>query len=703
MAEGGQRIAFHRSLAGRLLLWAVLPMFAVNAAIIALGGVSRFAALREAAERSLEDGASLAAARIEDANNNAANLARTLADAQTAGLFGRRQQSLALLAIVLEQTPWARACFYAYEPDADGQDRAAATMGVPAAALAGEGRFVPRWLRDPTRAGAIRLEAMENIDASPGYLRARREHARSGGAARVVVDARDEGGERLVDFLAPISLDGVFLGVAGVERALGDFEALLEDASADGRTMAFLLSPDGRVIAVAGAESATLRGMEIRASPRSAIFRRMLDADAGATTLERVVDPVTEESTYFVSAPIAEGGWRLALARPTAVITDPIRDEIARLGLLGLGGLGVVLTVLVVLALRYSRGIAEGVRLASRVAEGDLTAETRVQGPAGGEAALLASSLCRMTRQLDGLVSEVKRAAIRLHVTATQVAATQAEQEQAAQEFSRSSSEIAAAVREITRTSEALAATSRSARAEADESSHLAADSRTALVQMESSMRELDMASGSVAARLAAINEKATAITAIVDTITRVADQTNLLSVNAAIEAEKAGESGRGFLVVAREVRRLADQSAAATVEIEQMVRDMQSAVASGVMEIDRFSDHVRRSIAEVDRIGSQMARVIEQATGSAARFSELDEGVGQQSEGARRIDEAMVRLTAVARRTEESINEFASATEGLREAIASLGNVVNSFKLRSGSADGRSDGAARPDSAGAA
>ena len=78
-------------------------------------------------------------------------------------------------------------------------------------------------------------------------------------------------------------------------------------------------------------------------------------------------------------------------------------------------------------------------------------------------------------------------------------------------------------------------------------------------------MQQLAAATGNVAERLAAINEKASSINAIVDTITKVADQTNLLSVNAAIEAEKAGESGRGFLVVAREIRRLADQTAAAT------------------------------------------------------------------------------------------------------------------------------------------
>jgi len=78
-----------------------------------------------------------------------------------------------------------------------------------------------------------------------------------------------------------------------------------------------------------------------------------------------------------------------------------------------------------------------------------------------------------------------------------------------------------------------------------------------------------------------------------ITTIAKVAEQTNLLSVNATIEAEKAGESGRGFRIVAQEIRRLADQTAQATKDIERMVRDMQAAVAGGTMEMDRFRNEV--------------------------------------------------------------------------------------------------------------
>jgi methyl-accepting chemotaxis protein WspA len=106
-------------------------------------------------------------------------------------------------------------------------------------------------------------------------------------------------------------------------------------------------------------------------------------------------------------------------------------------------------------------------------------------------------------------------------------------------------------------------------------------------------MRQLVESTGPISSELAVTREKADSITQVV-TITKVADQTNLLSINAAGEAEKAGEHGVGCLVVAREARRLADQAAVATLGVESRVRLVQDAVPAGALQTDKFGEGVR-------------------------------------------------------------------------------------------------------------
>jgi methyl-accepting chemotaxis protein WspA len=218
----------------------------------------------------------------------------------------------------------------------------------------------------------------------------------------------------------------------------------------------------------------------------------------------------------------------------------------------------------------------------------------------------------------------------------------------------------------------------------ATSTTRLAQDGRVQLESMEGAMQSLDTATAGVADRLAAINEKAVNIGGVVTTITKVAEQTNLLSVNAAIEAEKAGEYGRGFLVVAREIRRLADQTGQATLDIERMVKEMQGAVSSGVMEMDRFSEQVRRNVTDVRTIGRSMNEIIGSVAETSRSFGTVREGMQSQASGAAQISDAMTTLTSNAKATGEAVREFGRAAEDLQRAIGMLKSAIAAFHLRS-------------------
>ena len=189
-------------------------------------------------------------------------------------------------------------------------------------------------------------------------------------------------------------------------------------------------------------------------------------------------------------------------------------------------------------------------------------------------------------------------------------------------------------------------------------------------------------ASETIGSKLEVLSEKASNINSVVTTITKVADQTNLLSLNAAIEAEKAGEYGVGFSVVATEIRRLADQSAVATLDIEQMVKEMQAAVSAGVMSVDKFSEEVRSSVEDMSKVSTQLVQIIEQVQKLTPRFEDVHEGMQFQSKGADQIKQTIVQLNDAAQQTLDSIRQSSITIERLNEAAQGLQGGVSRFKV---------------------
>ncbi len=237
-------------------------------------------------------------------------------------------------------------------------------------------------------------------------------------------------------------------------------------------------------------------------------------------------------------------------------------------------------------------------------------------------------------------------------------------------DYRTSTMQAAAAVNEISATSQELLKTMKEVNLLAGQAALMATTGQDSLSGMDRTMQQLAESTGSISSKLSVISERAANINLMVTTITKVADQTNLLSINAAIEAEKAGEYGLGFLVVAREIRRLADQTAVATLDIERMVKEMQYSVSAGVMEMDKFSEQVRQVVSEVQLIGNQLGEIIAGVQGLEARFDQVTEGMRVQSLGADQIREAMTGINEVARKTSDSFQELNSVIDRLGEVI---------------------------------
>ena len=380
----------------------------------------------------------------------------------------------------------------------------------------------------------------------------------------------------------------------------------------------------------------------------------------------------------------------VGLARDARTRMGEVSEDLAgktRTTLIVMAALSAAALVIgLVLSSLVSRGITRPLQRMAAVMDnisagaGDLTQQVKVES--SDETGALAGMVNALIKRIHDLVVPIRVATIQLNATATQIAATAAEQNSIVQTFNASTTEIAASVKQITATGNDLHRTMEQVRQGACDASTLADSGRSGLHQMEATMQQLSDATGSISAKLGTIREKANGINLLVTTITKVADQTNLLSINAAIEAEKAGEAGRGFLVVAREIRRLADQTAVSALDIEQMVRHMQSAVSAGVMEMDKFSERAHTCLVQTEEVSEQIGQILEQVHTLSERFQAVNSGMAQQNEGAGQIGEAIVQLAGSVKQVSSSVKEFSSAAENLRSATQGLQRQVGHFTV---------------------
>ena len=313
-------------------------------------------------------------------------------------------------------------------------------------------------------------------------------------------------------------------------------------------------------------------------------------------------------------------------------------------------------------------------------ADADLTVRLNIQSK--DEVGILAGYIDQFVDKIASVLGGVKNATDSLGGTAVEMYATSKQQETTIHHFGASTTEIAAAVRQITVTGNELVNTMSEVEGVAKNSAGLAAASRSGLIEMKSVMQHLADQSASISEKLEQINSKTKDISGVVVTITKVADQTNLLSVNAALEAEKAGEHGRGFLVVAREIRRLADQTASATLDIEHTVKHMQSAVSTGVMEMDKFASQVTNSVNQVETVGQTLTTIIESVEVMKNQFGNVSQGMTSQNLGAKQIGEAMGNLSDNVKVTIQSLGEFTKAADQMKNSVGALNNEVVRFRL---------------------
>lgn len=361
---------------------------------------------------------------------------------------------------------------------------------------------------------------------------------------------------------------------------------------------------------------------------------------------------------------------------------------------IGVIALQITLFLLVALFMvkRVCNPIGKLTGVARQIAQGDLkgSAEALMQvkestGSHQDETGQLLVSFEEMTAKLNALLARVQQAGNQVAASSNEISTSSTHLEANISDQAVSAGQISASSKQISATTESLAGTMNEVSSAASETASLAESGQKGLGEMETTMQGVLQGTASISDRLTDIKENGAAISSIVTTITKVADQTNLLSLNAAIEAEKAGEYGRGFSVVADEIRRLADQTSVAVLDIEEMINRMESSVSAGATEMEDFSQDVGSAVRKINDMGKQLDGIMERVRTLTPRFESVNAGMETQSESAVQISETMDQLNTLTQNTLESIREFKRTAQYLNTAASDLQEEVSRFKVDEG------------------
>ncbi|NDV25919.1 methyl-accepting chemotaxis protein [Desulfovibrio sp. JC010] len=523
----------------------------------------------------------------------------------------------------------------------------------------------------------------------------------------------------------PILKSGKFIGVVGIDFVLGSFEKMVKDIHPMETGYAFITSNKGYCVAHPNKDIVTKNITEaFPAEDRDAILNAI---ENGKTFSKVMVSPKTGKEFYYAFEPIVVSGtttpWSIGLAIPTDKIYAEADAFLQQIIIMSVIALLLVIGAILVIARSISKPIGIMVEGAQEVANGNLdikldsiefsgelqtlhealgkmianliklisTAEEKSeeaerQTQAANEALeearqakeaadrATAEGMLQAARQLEDIVAQVTSASEELSSQIEESARGSDTQRERTSESATAMEEMNASVLEVAQNASQAAESAMDAKRNAENGGRIVAD-------VVSSIDSVNEASTKMVSGLNELGTQAEGISQVITVITDIADQTNLLALNAAIEAARAGEAGRGFAVVADEVRKLAEKTMQATQEVEQAVHAIQAETRRNIEEMNNAASMVSKSTEYAGQAGESLETIVEFVDSTADQVRAIATASEEQSAASEQINRGTDEVNRIAMETSEAMQQSMIAVSDLARLAGDLQNLIEELK----------------------